>query len=264
MRRLVPGHRAALDDVLQLADVARPGVVHHRGEGFRADFLRDETAVGREAGQKVLDEHRDVVLALAQRRDDKMDDVEPVEQVFAKLPLRDHVAQRPVGRRNHAHVHAARGLVGADFLQFAGLEKPQQQPLHPQRHLADFVEEDGAVMRQLELARLVAIRAGEAALDVAEELRLEQRLGHAGAVHGDERTRRPRASCMHRVRDQLLAGPALPGDEDLGVGSGDVVDLFLQLANDDTVAKQLAGAFISHRLLSAAPAAERVKNFQPR
>ena len=106
-------HRAALDDVLEFADVARPGVVHHRGEGFRADFLRDETAVGREAGQKVLDEQRDVVLALAQRRHDQMDDVEPVEEVFAELPLRDHVAQVPVGRRDHAHVRRGRAVWSA-------------------------------------------------------------------------------------------------------------------------------------------------------
>ena len=44
-----------------------------------------------------------------------------------------------------------------------------------------------AVVRQLELARLVAIRAGEAALHVAEELGFEQRLGNAGAVDGHER-----------------------------------------------------------------------------
>ena len=41
-------------------------------------------------------------------------------------------------------------------------------------------------MRELQLAALVAIRAGEAALDVAEELRFEERFGEAGAVHRDE------------------------------------------------------------------------------
>ena len=69
--------------------------------------------------------------------------------------------------------------VGADLLQLAGLEEPQQQALHAQRHLADFVEEDRAAVGQFELARLVAVGAGEAALDVAEQLRLEERFGQA-------------------------------------------------------------------------------------
>ena len=77
--------------------------------------------------------------------------------------------------------------LGADLLDLAGLEEPQQQPLHPQRHLADFVEEDGAVVGHLELAGLVAVGAGEAALHVAEQLRLEQRLGDAGAIDRHER-----------------------------------------------------------------------------
>jgi hypothetical protein len=42
------------------------------------------------------------------------------------------------------------------------------------------------VIRQAQLADLVAIRAGKAAFDVAEELRLEERLGDAGAVDRDE------------------------------------------------------------------------------
>ena len=42
-----------------------------------------------------------------------------------------------------------------------------------------------AAVGHLELARLVAIGAGEAALDVAEQLRLEQRFRQAGAVDRD-------------------------------------------------------------------------------
>ena len=76
-----------------------------------------------------------------------MDDVQPVEEVLAELPLRDHLAQVAVRRRDHAHVDGAHGAVGADLLQLAGLEEAQQQPLHAERHLADFVEEDRALGR---------------------------------------------------------------------------------------------------------------------
>ena len=59
-------------------------------------------------------------------------------------------------------------LVRSDRLDFAGLEEPQQQRLHAQAHLADFVEEQRAACASCELSRLVAIGAGEAALDVPE------------------------------------------------------------------------------------------------
>ena len=78
-------------------------------------------------------------------------------------------------------------VVRADRLDLAVLEEAQQQRLHAQAHLADFVEEQRAAVGQLQLAGLVAVGAGEAALDVAEQLRLEQRLGEAGAVDRDER-----------------------------------------------------------------------------
>ena len=119
----------------------------------------------------------------------------------------------------------AHGAIGADLLQFAGFEEPQQQTLHPERHLADFVEEDAPAVGHLELALLVAIGAREAALDVAEELGFEQRFGQAGAVDGDHGPRGARAALMDRVRHELLADAALAGDEHLRVGPGDALDL---------------------------------------
>ena len=89
--------------------------------------------------------------------------------------------------------------------------------LHLQAHLADLVQEDGALMRQLQRADPVAIGAGEAALGVTEELGLEQRLGHGAAIDGDEAPC-ARAECaVDELRDQILADAALAGDEDLGV-----------------------------------------------
>src|SRR5262249_36790031 len=113
----------------------------------------------------------------------------------------------------------------ADFLQLSGLHEAQQQTLHPQRHFADLVEKDAPAVRHLELALLVAVGPGEAALDVPEQLGFEQRLRQAGAVDRDERTLRPRASLVDRVRDQLFADAALSGDQHLRAGPRDAIDL---------------------------------------
>ena len=68
----------------------------------------------------------------------------------------------------------------------------EQLRLEAERHLADLVEHQRALGRLLELARLVAIRAGERAALVAEELGLEQLFRERRAVDLQEVARRAR------------------------------------------------------------------------
>src|SRR5881409_2303847 len=67
-------------------------------------------------------------------------------------------------------------------------------------------------------------RTGERALLVAEQLRLEQRLGQRGAVDRDERTAAPRRARVDRARDELLARAALALDEHRGGAVCDLLD----------------------------------------
>ena len=189
--------------------------------------------------KEVLDQGRDVLAAVAERRDDEVDDVEPIEEVFAELPLPDALAEVAVGGGNDAHVQTHRGVVGADLLQLAGFEEPQQHALHAQGHLADLVEEDRAAIAHLELAGLVAVGAGETALHVAEELRLEERLGNAGAVDRHKGLARPVGTVVDGSGDQLLADTALAGDEDLGVGQRNPFNLLPELRHLSTVANEI-------------------------
>ena len=70
------------------------------------------------------------------------------------------------------------------------LEHLQQLDLHRDRHLADFVQKQRAVgAAALEHARMVVNRARESALAVAEELRLDQRLGILRQIDRDEALR---------------------------------------------------------------------------
>ena len=171
------------DDVLELADVAGPSVPFEQLERLRREFgLR--IAAAREMGDK----GPDVRAPLAERRHVDVDDAQPVEQILAKLAGRYALGEVAIGCGNHPNVDPSRALVGPDPLQLARFEEPQKQRLHPQAHLPHFVEEERAAVRRLELADLVAICAGEAALDVPEQLGLEQRLGQPGAVDRDERT----------------------------------------------------------------------------
>jgi hypothetical protein len=136
------------------------------------------------------------------------------------------VLQRiPVGGRHHAHVEARLDAVGADALNLTGLEEPEQQRLHPWSHLAHFVEEHRALVRRLEQPHAVAMGAGEAAPDVAEQLRLEEGLWNADAVDGDERRLRASAEMVHEAARDFLADAALSRHQHLGVAAGRVLDL---------------------------------------
>ena len=61
----------------------------------------------------------------------------------------------------------------------------------------------------LELADAAALRPGEGALLVAEQLALQQRLRDGGTVEGQERRLGPRAVLVDGAGHQLLARAAL-------------------------------------------------------
>ena len=128
-------------------------------------------------------EGADVCWAATQGGNVQVDDSQPVEQILAKTARGNELRQIAVGCGNHAHVDGGFRRVGADGLNFSVLEKPQQKCLHPQTHLAQLVKEERPPMGDLQLARLVPVSAGKTSFDVTEQLRLEQRLSQASAVH---------------------------------------------------------------------------------
>src|SRR5688572_13945232 len=106
----------ALDGVLELADVAGPGVAHHRVLHGGLEALAGALHVLAVAGEEVLGEQGDVVPPLAQRRHVHGDHVEAVEEVLAELALPDGLLEILVGRGDEADVDAPR-LHVADGLE---------------------------------------------------------------------------------------------------------------------------------------------------
>ena len=148
--------------------------------------------------------------------------------------------------RQHAHIDRL-GARRADRAHRAVLQHAQQLDLQRQRHVADLVEEQRAAVGRLEQADVRAGRAGEGALDVAEQLGLEQLLGNRAAVDGDERRLGARAGAVDGARQHFLAGAALAADQHAGVGGGDHAGFVHQLghaaaAEDDAARARLAAA----------------------
>ena len=81
-----------------------------------------------------------------------------------------------------------------------------------------------AAVGVLELAHPIGRGVGERALDVAEQLALEDVLAQRGAVQGHERLVLARAVLVDRLGDQLLARARLALDQHAGVGRRDPLE----------------------------------------
>ena len=129
-----------------------------------------------------------VFAAFAQRRNKEGDDIEPIEQIFAKAAGADFALQVLVGRRDHADIDPDAGG-RADRLKALFLDGAQHFGLGLERHVADFVEKQRAAVGQFKFAFLGLAGAGEGSLRVAEQFALDQLFGNGGAVDLDKRLR---------------------------------------------------------------------------
>src|SRR6185369_7058773 len=130
-------------------------------------------------------EQRDILAALPQSRDRDMDDGDPEVKVLPKDALGDRLPEVSVGGRDDADVDPLR-LASPDHHELPGLDHPQQLGLQVGSQLGDLVDEDRARVSLREDALSARDGAGERALDVSEEMTLDQPFGDRRAVEGDE------------------------------------------------------------------------------
>src|SRR2546428_286597 len=175
-----------MHDVLQLAHVPRPVVARQHLERARRHAPHVAVALARGLPDEVLDEERNVLAPLAERRHVDRHDVQAIVEVLTELARPHRGLEVDVGRGDDAHVDRD-GPQPAEALDLALLEGAEELRLEVQAQRADLVEEHRPAVGELELPELAGVGAGERALLVAEELRLDQRVGDGGDVHGDER-----------------------------------------------------------------------------
>ena len=111
------------------------------------------------------------------------------------------------------------GVAAAEAFDFAFLQHAQQLGLQRQRHLGDFVEQQRAALRLLELAGVRIDRAGEGAALVTEQHGFEHVLGDGRAVDRDEAVLRARTGAMNEPRQHFLAGAGFADDQHRAIGA---------------------------------------------
>ncbi len=208
----------ALEDVPKLAYVPGPVVRHERLHRLGRNGERLAGRRGR--AEHPHHERRDVLPPRAQGRNRHRDDRKPEIEVFPELP-RLHLAREiPLRRRDDAHVRFD-GLVAAHLAELFRLEHAQELRLDVERKLPDFVQEDGAVVGQLERPLPGADRSRVGAALVPKELALDEGVADRSAVDDDEGALRARTLLVDRASENVLAGAGFPlrGERVASVGA---------------------------------------------
>jgi hypothetical protein len=103
---------------------------------------------------------------------------------------------------------------------------------------ADLIHEEGAVGRHFEQAGFVLVRSREAAPQVAEQLRFEERVLQPRAVDGDDRCGGAPAPVMDQPADDFLSDARFTRDQNLRVAPCGVVDAFNERSHPVSSADQ--------------------------
>ena len=127
--------------------------------------------VGEPAG-KMPGQQRNVVKALAQRRDENLDDIQAVKEILAETAGRDAIFEMAVAGGHQMDVHRD-GVLAADPLKGAGFEDAEQLGLDAQADVRDFVEEEGAAVGAFEAAGALCGGAGERAFLMPKQFALQ-------------------------------------------------------------------------------------------
>src|SRR5208282_2767231 len=201
-------YHAALNEVLQLADISSPISIHqslHRRSRDRPDALLHTAG---EARDKKVHQQLNVFAPFAQRRDFDGKHPQPVKKVLAKLIIADHAFQIAMRGRNQTNINVD-GLCTTEAFKLLFLQGAQQFRLQIHGNVADLVEKQSAMIRQLKPAFLLHQGSGESALFVAEQFTFHQTRWNRRAVQTNKCTLSPRAEIMKRSGHQFLASTGL-------------------------------------------------------
>ena len=144
---------------------------------------------------------------LTQRRDGDGEGAEAVEEILAEALVRHGCFHVDVGCGQDPDIYLG-GVARAEPGECAVLQNVQQLRLHLRAHLADLVQQKGALIGKLELAGLGANGTGKCADFVSEELTLEQLGRECGAVHVDKVLATSAMVLMQQHGDDFFADAA--------------------------------------------------------
>ena len=201
--------------------------------------------------RKVVGQHGNVAVAVAQWRSDHLQYIQTVIQVFTKRTLCHGGFQVDVSRRQHPHIHRD-GLAAADTLDLFFLQESQQVGLQLHRQIADLIKKQRATIGRLDPPDLTLMGASKCALFVAKQFGLDQVFGDRAAVDRDKRLGMALGLAVQGFGHQFFAGAAVAADQDRGLSGRQLGQQLAQLADRSAVAQQLVFGLV-HCGITLAP-----------
>src|SRR6267142_5296546 len=236
--RLRAHNHQPLHEVSQFAHIPRPRKAQQDFHRRITEFPHFLSVGGAEFAQKISRERWNIFSSIAQGRDVKGNHVKPVEEILAKSAARNLLIEILIGCGDDAHIHA-QSFVGPDTLEALLLEDAQNFRLRAQAHIADFVQEERSAVGFLKFPRFVLGGARKTALEMSEELGLDQLFRNGRAVHFYEGSLAAQACGMQRVSDEFLAGAALAINQNAAARRRSHGDLLAQRLHRHAVADHL-------------------------
>ena len=215
--------RDSLDDIAELANIARPGVALHLGHRLRCKALDGNSILLSASLQKNHCQLYDVTVPLTERGKIDGHHIETVVQILPEEPLLHHLSEVPVADGDQTDIDLAFSRV-AHFPDHLRLQHPQQLRLCLHAQVGHLIHKERAFVRSLEQAVFCGHGAGERALDVAEQLTLKQGRHERTTVTSQQGVILPATQLMDGPGEHLLARTALAGDQNGAVGRSHTLD----------------------------------------
>src|SRR5947209_4709161 len=225
----------ALHQITQLANIAGPMVLHKSVLGFLAQFFRLAPIGDRELAEKVSRKARNVFGTIPKRRHCKWNDVQSIEEIFAKVAALNLFIEVLVCSCDDAGVHLDQ-LNSTNRFKAVLVQRPEHFGLGAQAHVSYFVEKKRSAMCFLELSDLVISCTIRVCTAMAKKLAFNQVFGKRGTINLDEGSFCAQARLVDGARHQFLTGSALTINEHAAVGASHQPQLLAQSFHGNTVA----------------------------
>ncbi len=210
-RPLGQDHRA-FDEILQFPNITRPTPRLEFADQLFGNGLYLLAHPTGELLHEILRQNGNVAGPLAQRRDAYGEDIQPVKKITAKLPFVYGLGEIAIGRGHQTYIDS-NGFGAAQALELLILQNPQQLGLQFSGNFSDLVEEQRALVRQLNAAQFLADRAGECAFSWPNNSLSSRPVGIAAQFSLMKLSPRRELKRWTARRNQLFSGPGFAQDQ---------------------------------------------------
>src|SRR5215470_7297114 len=138
----------SLDNILKLADIARPGIRRQSLQGRGIYTAYAFSIFARKTLHEILCQQRNVLSSISQRGHFNRKYVQTVKQIASKCSRVNRRREVAVCRCDYANI-GLDDLQAAEPLKFPFLKDTQQSDLHIRGQFPDFIQKDRAALSQL-------------------------------------------------------------------------------------------------------------------